>query len=369
MGAETLIFVGTYTEAIRFGTGEIFRGKGGGIHIFAVDLQTGELREVTVVSGTKNPSYLCFAANGRFLYAVNELKSHDGGEGGTVSSFAVSPRGDGLTLLNVQPTGGTDPCHVTTDNSGRYVMVANFMSGSVSVYPLRPDGSLDRSSAFVQHTGSSVDAARQAGPHAHSSVFDPGNRFVFVPDLGSDRVIAYRFDSNNGTITEARDAGVTLDPGAGPRHLVFSSDGAYAYVINELSSSIASCAYEPRTGRLVPFQTIATLPEGFGGNSSCADISIHPSGAFLYASNRGHDSIVAYRRNAETGELSLIGHESCGGEIPRNFAIDATGSLMLVGNQASDTIVPLRIDQETGELHPTGHVTRVGSPVCIKFVP
>lgn len=365
MSSKTLIYVGTYTEAIRFGTGELFQGKGEGIHVFEVDLESGALAEAGVIRGVKNPSYLCFDQSGEHLYAVNELKSHEGGDGGTVSAFFVSE--GGLTLLNRLPTRGTDPCHVAMDNDGRYVTVANFMSGSVSVYPVQSDGSLAAASDFVQHSGSSVNPARQSGPHAHSCVFDAANSFVFVPDLGQDRVVAYRFDPSRGKIEEAGEAGATLKPGAGPRHIVFSSDNAFAYIVNELDSTITICSYDPGSGRLSVTESVETLPGGFSGESSCAEISLHPNGRFLYASNRGHDSIVIFARDQSNGRLNLLGHMSAGGQIPRNFAIDPTGVLMLVANQASDNIVPYRIDPETGMLEPTGRVTQVGTPVCVKF--
>jgi len=367
MASEILIYVGTYTEAIRFGTGELFQGQGEGIHIFSVDLTSGALEPVNVVKGVKNPSYLSFDPSGRFLYAVNELKSYEGGDGGTVSAFSVSADGRDLGFLNLRPTRGTDTCHVATDNDGRFAMVANFMSGSVSVYPIGTDGKLGKASDFVQHTGSSVNPARQAGPHAHSSVFDPANRFVFVPDLGADRVVAYRFDSAAGKIAETKGAGAVLEPGSGPRHIAFSPDGRFAHIVNELDSTVTVFAYNGETGGLSKLQTVTTLPDGFAGENSCADLNVHPTGKFLYASNRGHDSVVAYKRDAQSGRLTLIGHESSGGKTPRNFAIDPTGALMLVANQASDNIVAYLIDRDTGVLKPTGHVTAVGTPVCVKF--
>lgn len=361
------IFVGTYTETIRFGTGELFQGKGEGIHLFDVDLSTGSLEPVNVVRGVKNPSYLTFDPTGRYLYAVNELKSYEGGDGGTVSAFSVGASGTELSFLNLQPTRGADPCFVTTDQEGRHVMVANFMSGSVSVFPIHDNGSLGGAIGFVQHEGASVHPARQTGPHAHSTVFDAANRFVFVPDLGMDRIVAYRFDSSTGRITESKEGGTVLKAGAGPRHIVFSPDGSFAYIVNELDSSITACSYQTETGGLRTIQSISTLPADFSGKSTCADITMLPSGEFLYASNRGHDSVAIYRRDRESGKLTLVGHESSGGRTPRNFVIDPTGRLMLVANQDSGTIVSYRIDEATGALRRTGEVAEVGTPVCIKF--
>lgn len=369
MAQAARVFVGTYTESMRFGTGELFEGQGEGIHVFELDPEAGELTPVNVVRGVRNPSFLCFDRSGDHLYAVNELKRHDKGEGGTVSAFSVRGDGTDLSFLGLQPTGGTDPCHVSIDNSGRYVMVANYMSGSVSVYPRRADGSLERASAFVQHSGSSVDSNRQEGPHAHSSVFDAANRFVFVSDLGADRVIAYRFDSATGGITEEDGGGIGMEPGAGPRHIVFDADGAFAYVVNELHSTVTVCRFYPESGRLEQIQSRSTLPAGFSGDNDAAGIELHPSGSFLYVSNRGDESIATFRRDPASGELELVGHVACGGETPRHFALDPTGSLLLVGNQGSDSIVAFRIDPSTGLPEATGRATTVGTPVCIVFAP
>ncbi|HUX19965.1 MAG TPA: lactonase family protein, partial [Spirochaetia bacterium] len=260
MSGELRVYVGTYTEAIRFGTGELFQGQGQGIHFFRLDKSTGAMEALGVTRGVKNPSYLCTDPSRRFLYAVNELKSFEGGEGGTVSAFSIDRSSGALEFLNLQPTRGTDPCHVATDATGRHVTVANFMSGSVSVYPIEEDGRLGEASAFVQHKGSSLDTARQAGPHAHSGVFDSNNRFFYVPDLGLDKVVAYRYHNETGRIEADEGASVSMKPGAGPRHIVFSPDSRFAYVINELDSTVTACSFAAATGGLTPVQTISTLP-------------------------------------------------------------------------------------------------------------
>jgi 6-phosphogluconolactonase len=368
MSGELRVYVGTYTEAIRFGTGELFQGQGQGIHIFRLDKETGALDAMGVTQGVKNPSYVCTHPSGNFLYAVNELKSYEGGEGGTVSAFSVDRPSGALKFLNLQPTRGADPCHVATDASGRHVTVANFTSGSVSVYPIEGDGRLGAATNFAQHEGSSVDTARQAGPHAHAGVFDAENRFLFVPDLGLDKIVGYRYHSETGKIEVDENATVSMKPGAGPRHIVFSPDSRFAYVVNELDSTVTGCSYERTTGRLTPVQSVSTLPDSYSGSSTCADIGVHPSGNFLYASNRGHDSIVLFHRDPKTGLLEPAGHESTQGRIPRSFVIDPTGSLILVANQSSDNIVAFSINASSGSLTPTGSITKVGTPVCVKIV-
>jgi len=369
MAGEYRVYVGTYTEAIQFGTGEIYQGQGEGIHLFRFSSDQASLTPVSVTRGVKNPSFLCLAPSHRFLYAVNELKSLEHGEGGMISAFSIDAESGELTFLNSKSTRGMDPCHVATTRDGTHVMVANYMSGSVIVYPVEQDGRLGDESAFVQHSGSSVHLTRQTGPHAHASVFDAANQFVFVPDLGVDRVVAYRFDLPSGSLRPVDGASLSMKPGAGPRHIAFSNDGGFAYVVNELDSTLTMCRYDAVSGILSPEQTLSTLPEGFDGESSCADIHLHPSGSFVYVSNRGHDSIALFRRDHVTGMLEPLGHQMTGGETPRNFAIEPEGRVMLVANQASNHIVLFSINTESGELTPTGRETRVGSPVCIQIVP
>jgi len=368
MTTEYLVFVGTYTDPILFGTGKILDGKGEGIYVYRMDPATGAMELIKTNTGITNPSYLAFDAGGTCLYAVNELKTYRDAPTGTVSAFTVDTKTGELTFLNKQPTGGTDPCHLIVDHSGKYVLLANFMSGSVCVLPVRPDGSLGDASDFIQHHGSSIDPNRQQGPHAHAVTLDESNRYVFVPDLGLDQTLIYRFDVDSGKLEPNAEPSVAVKPGAGPRHLLFHPNGGYAYLINELDSTIAAYRFDKETGSLGDIQTISTLPEDFQGLSTCADLQISPGGQFLYGSNRGHDSIVMYKIDQGTGRLSCIGHESTRGNTPRNFAIDPAGNLLLAANQDSDTIVTFRIDPKSGELHPTGHVTQVPTPVCVKIM-
>lgn len=362
------VFVGTYTEPILFGTGKILQGKGEGIYVYRLDRSSGGLALVGKTTGIVNPSYLAFDSTRKFLYAVNELKTYEGRPTGTVSAFAVDPATGALRLLNRQLTYGTDPCHVVVDARCKHVFVANFMSGSVCVFPVRDDGSLDEASDFVQHEGSGIDPARQKGPHAHSVTLDAANRYAFVPDLGLDRLMAYRFDPQRGRLEPNAVPWIKMKPGAGPRHVSFHPGGRFAYLVNELDSTVAALAYDDRAGAFELLQTVPTLPEGFAGESTCADIQVSPAGTFLYASNRGHDSIAIFRIDPRAGTLASVGHEPTQGRTPRSFGIDPGGTFLLVANQDSDTIVTFRIDSESGALRPTGHVAQVPTPVCVKIL-
>jgi 6-phosphogluconolactonase len=254
------------------------------------------------------------------------------------------------------------------DGEGRYIFVANFMSGSVCVLPVQKDGSLGEASDFVQHLGSSVDLVRQKGPHAHSVTLDRTNRFAFVPDLGLDKLMVYTFDRTRGMLEPHAVAWVKMKPGAGPRHLALHPGGRFAFLINELDSTLAALSVDARKGVFKVRQVVPTLPADFQGESTCADVQVTPSGRFVYASNRGHDSLVIYRIDQHTGRLAYVGHQTTQGKTPRQFEIDPTGRFLLVGNQDTDTIVSFRIDPQTGKLAPTGQVLQVPTPVCVKFL-
>ncbi len=368
MQKELLVFVGTYTDPILFGTGKILEGKGEGIYMFKMDVSSGAMELISITTDVTNPSYLAFDPTRRWLYAVNELKLFEGDPTGTISAFAVDAKTGALKFLNKRPTGGTDPCHLTVDKTGRFVLLSNFMSGSVSVLPVLEDGRLGAASDFIQHHGSSIDPNRQQGPHAHAVTLDESNRYAFIPDLGIDRVMVYKFDSVRGKLGSDAILQVPVKPGAGPRHIVFHPTGEWAFLINELDSTIVSFLNEGDSGKLTEIQTVSTLPSDFKGESTCADIHISPSGMFVYGSNRGHDSIVIYKIAPHSGMLSYVGHESTRGNTPRNFAIDPSGTFLLVANQDSDTIVTFRIDPLTGKLQSTGQVTHVPTPVCIKMI-
>jgi len=351
---ELLVYVGTYTT-----------GKSEGIYLYRLDLSSGELRHVATTSGVMNPSFLAIAPNRRYLYAVNEVEEFAGKKSGAVSAFSIDQRTGELRFLNQQPSLGGAPCYVVVDQTSGFVLVANYAGGNVAVLPVRSDGSLGEATDMKQDFGSSVNADRQEGPHAHCIVLDPANRFAYACDLGTDKIMIYRFDARRGKLIPNARPSAKLKPGAGPRHLTFHPGGRHAYVINELHATVT--AFNRTQGNLNEVQTVTTLPKDFTAADTSADIHVSPDGRFLYCSNRGHDSIAAFKIEPRTGELTFIAHESTGGKTPRNFAIDPTGAFLLAANQKSDNIVSFRLDQKSGRLRPTGHVAEVPSPVCLKF--
>jgi 6-phosphogluconolactonase len=355
---ESLVYFGTYTGA-----------KSRGIYVSRFDSATGKLSVPELAAELKHPSFLAVAPSRRFLYAVGEANGLTEHRGGAVYAFRIEPTNGTLTLLNQEASGGAGPCHLSVDPTGRCLLVANYGSGSIAALPLLADGSLGRAAAFIQHHGASVNPARQTGPHAHFITPDPANRFALVCDLGLDQVLVYRLDPARAALSANEPAFATLKPGAGPRHLAFHPNGRWVYVIDELDSTITVCQWEPTRGALNAFQTIATLPEGFKGQNTCAEVQVYPSGRFLYGSNRGHDSLAVFSIHPETGKLSLVEHQSSGGRGPRHFALDPAGRWLLAENQSSDKVVVYRVDDRTGRLTATGESVMVGSPVCAVFVP
>ncbi len=353
---ELLVYVGTYTS-----------GKSEGIYLYRLDLTSGKLRHAATTKGVKDPSFIALAPGRRNLYAVNEVEDFGGKKSGALSSFAVDQPTGNLRLLNQQPSLGGAPCYVDVDRSARFVLVANYSGGNIAVLPIRSDGSLGEATDVKQYVGSSINVERQEGPHAHCIVLDPANRFAYGCDLGTDKVMIYRFDARRGKLIPGRTPWVQLKPGAGPRHITFHPDGKYAYVINELHATVTAFAHDRDRGNLKELQTIPTLPADFTGENTSADIHVSPDGHFLYCSNRGHDSIAAFQIAPRSGKLTFVAHQSSGGKAPRNFAIDPTGRFLLVANQKSDNIVTYRRDLKTGQLTATGHVAEVPSPVCLKF--
>ncbi len=352
---ERLVYVGTYTH----------KGTSEGIYIYRLDIATGVLTPVGVAGGAQNPSFLALDPQRRYLYAVNETMEFDGQSGGGITAFAVDAQSGALTFINSQPTHGGAPCHVSVDQSGRFVYAANYMGGNAAAFPVRAGGGLAPASSVVQHSGSSVNPRRQEGPHAHSITLDPTNRFAFVADLGLDKVMVYQLDLEGGTLPPHTPPWVEVKAGAGPRHMAFYPDGRYAYLITEMGNTIVAFVYDAAQGTLDALQTVPALPADFTGRSTCADIHVAPSGKFLYGSNRGHDSLVIYTIDAETGRLTYAGHAPTLGKTPRNFAIDPTGTYLFAAHQDSDSVVAFRIDSETGQLAPTGQVLDVPMPVCI----
>jgi 6-phosphogluconolactonase len=351
------VYVGTYTG-----------GKSEGIYRLELDAKTGALESRGLVARTRNPSFLALHPGGNFLYAVGELADFEGRSSGAISAFSIDPKTRALALLNQAPSGGAGPCHLVVDSTGRSVLAANYGGGSVCAVEIRDDGSLGRQTAFVQHQGASVNSSRQEGPHAHAINLDPAQRFALVPDLGLDKVLVYRFDPRMGTLEGNDPPAASLAPGSGPRHLAFHPGGRFAYVINELLSTVTAFAYDAGKGTLTEVQTISTLPAGFSGGNTTAEVVAHPSGRFLYGSNRGHDSIAVFAIDAEKGTLALVEHEPTRGKTPRNFGIDPSGRFLLAANQSTDTVVVFRIDPEKGALEPTDHVVEVPTPVCVEFL-
>lgn len=358
---EMLVYVGTYTTRESF-----VDGKAAGIHVLRLDPASGALRQVAVSAPAVNPSFLVLHPSGRFLFTVNEVYTADGG---AVSAYAIDAGSGRLTFLNQQPSHGGAPCHLALAGDGRALLVANYQTGSVAVLPVGGDGRLGPASDVLQHVGSSVHAERQRGPHAHSLTFDLSGRYVFVCDLGLDKILVYRFDGEHGTLLPHTTPWAEVRAGAGPRHLDIHSDGRWVYAINELDSTIDVFAFDGDAGTLRPLQHVSTLPADFRGTNHCADIHVAPSGRFVYGSNRGHDSIAIFAVDGSTGRLSPIGHASTQGRTPRNFAIDPTGTWLFAANQDSDSIVPFWIDPANGRLEPAGSPVAVPTPVCVRLLP
>jgi 6-phosphogluconolactonase len=348
-GAEWVAYVGTYTS-----------GASKGIYAYRFDDSTGKLTALGLAAETSNPSFLAVSPNRRFLYAANENST------GSISAFSIDGAKGTLKLLNTVSSRGAGPCHVALDKTGKWLFAANYNTGSVAAFPVLDDGRLSEASAFVQHSGSSVNPQRQAGPHAHSVNISPDNRFVLVADLGLDQILTYRIDAAKG-LTPAEPPFTKVAPGSGPRHFVFGTDGRFAYAINEMLATMTAFQYDAAQGSLKEIQTLSTLAAGFTGANSAAEIAVHPSGKFLYASNRGNDSIAIFSIDAKTGTLSAAGYASTGGKTPRNFAIDSTGKFLLAANQDSGNIVVFRIGQNTGGLTPAGVEVKVASPVSIVY--
>jgi 6-phosphogluconolactonase len=354
------LYVGTYTHG---------KTPSEGIYLLELDLATGRLTSKGAVARLADPSFLAIHPSRKFLYAVNEQDNFNGQKGGGVSALGIDPASGMLTLLNQQSSVGRGPCHLTVDQTGKNVLVANDGSGSVACLPIRPDGALSAASSFLQHEGKSVDSGRQAGPHAHSINLDQANRFAIVADLGLDRVFVYKLDADKGLLAPNELPFATVARGSGPRHFAFHPNGRVGYVINEMANTVIAFAYDADRGILTEIQTISTLPPGFQGKSHTAEVRVHPSGKFLYGSNRGHDSIAIFTVDPATGKLTAAGHQATLGKNPRNFAIDPTGAYLLAENQDSDSIVVFRIDPATGGLVQVGEPLRIPMPVCIRMIP
>ena len=357
-GNHYLAYVGTYTT----------KTASKGIYAFRYDASSGKLEPLGVAAETADPSWIAIHPNGKFLYAVKEA-----GKNSMVSGFALNAQTGKLTLLDQLPALGEDPCYISLDKTGKYLLVANYSSGNVVVFPVGADGKLGPATANVRDEGPlGPNKERQGGPHAHWIETSVGNRFAFVSDLGLDRVLIYKFDAEGGRLSNPDPSqpdafSSALPPGSGPRHVAFSHDGKFMYVLGELQSTVTTFANEAGE-KYRALQTVSALPAAFSRRNDAAEIALHPSGKFIYTSNRGLDSIAVFHVEG-SGLLRLAANVRTGGKEPRHFSIDPSGNYLLAENQLSDTIVTFRIDQKTGALTPTGATLEVPSPVCVAFLP
>ena len=352
-----LMYVGTYTN-----------GPSKGIYGYRFSPTTGTITPLGAEGETANPSFLVIHPNRRFLYAVNENPGNNE-PGNSVTAFTLDTKTGKLGLLNRVTTKGSGPCHLVVDKTGKILIVANYGSGSVASFPIEPDGRLGEASGFVQHQGSSVNPARQKGPHAHCIAISPDNRFVLVADLGLDQVLVYRLDAKTGALTPNDPPFASVTPGFGPRHLAFHPNGKFVYLINEMGEKVTTFSYDSARGSLKELQTVSALPANFTGQSTAAELVVDHSGKFVYGSNRGDDSIAVFAVDKAAGTLSLVQHAPTQGKTPRNFAVDPTGAYLFAANQNTGNIVIFRVDASTGKLTPTGQtITDAPAPVCIVFV-
>ncbi|MFT3879783.1 MAG: lactonase family protein [Gemmatales bacterium] len=353
------------TQRIYFGT---YTARGSeGIYVAELD-GTGKLSEPRLAAKVANPSFLALHPNKKWLYAVSEVETTEGKKGGGVTAFRINESDGTLSKINSQLTGGGAPCHLSLDKTGKCVMVANYSGGSVNALPIKEDGSLGEAASFVQHTGKSIDKQRQEGPHAHSINVSPDNRFAFAADLGTDEIRIYRLDAAHAKLTPHQT--VQTPAGGGPRHFAFHPNGRFAYSNNEMTSSVTTYRYDEAsfdatTGMLKQLETVSTLPGEVKGNST-AEVKVHPTGKFVYVSNRGHNSIAIFAVK-ENGSLEPLGHASTGGKTPRNFNL--CGNFLLAANQDTGNVVVFRIDEKTGGLTPTGSSIKVPMPVCVLPIP
>lgn len=352
---KVTVYIGSYADA-----------KAEGIHQFTLDMATGALTKAGGTSGIANPSFLAVSPDQKYLYAIGEVGSFNGKKGGAVAAFSIDDKTGALTLLSQQTSGGDGPCYVTADKTGKVVLVANYGGGSVESIPVA-DGKLGEPGTFIQHQGSSVNKGRQSTPHAHSINVSPDNKFALSADLGLDKVLVYKLDAAKGTMAPNDPPAGELPPGSGPRHFAFHPNAKYVYVCGEMTSTVHAMTWDAAKGELKAVQALSTLPNEVKGNST-AECQVHPSGKWVYVSNRGHDSIAVFKVDESNGQLTAVGHVPTGGKTPRNFGVDPSGKVLIAANQNSNTVVTFLIDEQTGMPKPTGNEVSVPKPVCVKFV-
>lgn len=351
------LFVGTYTGP-----------KSKGIYRLPYQASSGKLGEASLAAEVRSPSFLAIDADKGRLISVGEVGDFGSRRSGAVSSFTLDRSTGKLTHLSTVSSVGSGPCHVNLDKSGKFVAVANYGGGSTTILPVGEDGKLGDSVSFQQHKGSSVNKSRQEAPHAHSVNFSPDNRFLCVADLGLDKLLVYKFDPKTGQITANDPASLDTKPGAGPRHFAFHPSGKYAYLLNEIDMTLESLEYDPAKGSFNRIAVTPTKPDGPQKGESTAEVVVHPSGKFVYSSNRGHHSISVFAIQADSGKAERIQVAQGGIKTPRNFVLSPDGRFLLVANQDGDSIVTFSIDQEKGTLTPVGEPVQVPMPVCLRFV-
>ncbi len=347
-------YIGTYTS-----------GSSKGIHRSELNLTDGKMSTPKLVAELANPSFLAIHPTLDILYSTSEVRRDGKRENARVIAFKIAAGGM-LQELGSVPAGGDGPCFVSTDGVGKLVFVANYTSGSISAFSVGESGELLSSVSNIQHVGMSVDASRQEGPHAHCILVDPSDKYVCAVDLGLDQIVIYELDRQTGTLTNTGKPFHAM-PGFGPRHLAFHPNGKYAFVIHEMASQLSSCTWDGASGRMAEIHHLSTLPSDFTGASSTAEVLVHPSGKYVYGSNRGHDSVAVFSFEEAQGKLTLVGHSSTMGKTPRNFRIDPSGSYLLVQNQDSDSIYSFRINAANGTLEQVSELISIGAPCCIKF--
>jgi 6-phosphogluconolactonase len=356
---DYIAYIGTYTN----------HPNSKGIYAYRWDPSTGNITSLGLQATATNPSFVAADPEGKYLFAVNEIGNYQGQKAGSVSAYTIDRTSGKLTFVNTVSTRGAGPCHLMVDKTGKMLVVANYDGGSVASFPIQSGGRIGEASSFDQHQGKGTNPQRQEAPHGHCSVISPNNKYVAVADLGLDKVFMYKLNPDSAAIALNDPPSVSVPAGSGPRHFAFHPDHKHAYVINEMGSTITAFNYEPDRGSLNLIQTISTLSAGFTGKSTTAEIEVHPSGKFVYGSNRGHDSIAVFAVDRPSGKLSMIETVPTQGKTPRSFAIDPSGRYLFAANQDTDNIVLFKIDQATGKLTPAGKTLSVGSPVSIIFVP
>ncbi|MGP8156760.1 MAG: lactonase family protein [Candidatus Acidiferrales bacterium] len=355
---EMWVFFGTHVDQ-----------PGHGFSVARFDTRTGALTKLEFLQQSADPGFFVIARDGRHIYTANEVDTYHGQPTGFLSAYAVDPATAQMTLINEQLSAGAGPAYVSLDKTGRYLFVANYAGGTIAAFALNPDGGIGQRTAFFQHTGKSVNPARQNAPHPHSIRVDPTNHFALVPDLGLDKIFIYRFDASDGSLTPNDPPFATVAPGSGPRHLDFDPAGRFVYVMNEMAGKVTVFAWDSSHGALTEVQTISSLPEGFTGTNTSAEIRVHPSGRFLYCTNRGDNSIAVFKVNSASGRLTFIQRVPTQGKMPRNFDFDPTAHWLLVANHDSDNVVLFKINLATGKLTPQGAPVSVPMPFAVRFLP